>query len=136
MSFERSLWADVEPYLKSRLATGQFNGNDAAILSGIVRSERDSQLAQFCKTNLKEIVKQSQSNEQELALQRGQTERTVAVGQMLSMIVEASKQCDAVKGKDDAESAALRTACRQRVDTLTSLAVRNALPGNAPTPIN
>jgi hypothetical protein len=134
-SFERDFWSDLKPYLAGRLkgqAGGGLDNNDVGLFNMLARSERDSQLADFCGGHLQQIVQTAQQNEQQLALQRGQTENVAAIGQTLAMVVALGKQCDETTGKDDKETSSLRQACRQRLNTMTALIERMAAP---PVPV-
>jgi hypothetical protein len=131
MSFERNLWMGAGPYLQTRANSGQFGNLDANLFTLMSRSERDSQLAQFCKTNLLEYVQAARKNEQVLSLQRGDNERISATAHMLDVLLRLGEQCEKLTGKDDAETAALRAQCRLRLDKLGALAAQNALPGSA-----
>jgi hypothetical protein len=133
-TFERSLWEDAEPYLKQRLTDGEFNQDDADIFMMMARSERDSQLAQFCKGHLNNLVDKAQAYEQELALQRGVTEHVRAVGNVVDILVKMSEQCSAISGTDEA-ALKLRDQCRKQVELLTAFATRDPAPAVTSVPL-
>ncbi len=137
-TFERDLWPDAKSYLNGRMGEGAFAQQEATVFTLFSRSERDSQLAQFCKTNLPAIVANAQSDEQALALQRVANERLETALHLLQTVALLRQQCEAVAGEDATKTAQLRAACHKRLESVEAYVnaeFGSMLSGPVPAPV-
>lgn len=120
-TFERELWdAGVKDFMQRRLTDEEngFNENDANIFKLFARSERSSRMADLCAGVLQDRIKSEQETEGKLAMERVKNERLDRAVRLLEVRAQISQQCEAIKGKDDDDTAKLKAQCRSRVESI------------------